>query len=325
MLIIAAAAVVMVVCNLRVLITLLRTGWTWLFSSTAPGSPKPIEEIGFLIGVVTLILGFIAFRDLKKNLNGLSSIAESLSTKHRSFSSSVEKIKDLVSKEYISTLRVMVDVADYGHYSVSDKPGIIQQRIKELAETKGADVKVLVYTGKLSREKLTAFLTDERFRSFLNGDKNYCKSVLDQLGLSSQPTPTLDEFLDRLHKRAKNAAQFLQDGNVKLRCRDSDLPLYCWIRDEKEAVFAIPLYYPNPGPRPTSDSAADKPAENLVPESHFGITQRGAISSRSDPSYVFGPGRRLRGREISFSTHDHQLIKALEGLFDRLYNVGTEC
>ena len=83
----------------------------------------------------------------------------------------------------------------------------------------------------------------------------------------------------------RSETEHLIDMGIEVKHGKSPLPIFCWIRDDQEAVVCFPL-------------------RDLAP--------------------VFGVGQRLRGEEVSFVTSDPTLIHGFVELFENLYQSASD-
>jgi hypothetical protein len=257
-----------------IVVILVTSYFGWL---TTPG-PKRIEVVSLALELVATLLGGLAFFDLLQSVKSSEKILNSLSTRGEHFPVSLKRISDILAKEGIERVRIMVDFVDYGKYAEpSWNPRWnedYRRMLRELAD-KRVPIEILSYERDFGEKELR-----ERFKNF-EGTPRY-KYWLDRWDLP--PTTAMDGFIRYMQDREGEWPGDLKP-RVKFREIGAALPLFCWIVTTKDhyyeqAVVCFPLH-------------------NISPE--------------------FGPGRRLRGEELSFTTNDPHILAGLANLFDGLF------
>lgn len=236
---------------------------------------KHIESISLSLEVVAVILGGFAFADLYVSLEALKKITASLSTRHEQFPDSLHGITDMLDADDIAHVRIMVDFVDYGSYADPewfDRYRAVLNRLARLS----TKVEVLSHESQFARKTLI-----DRFKNFDKTTK-YQEWLLK---LKLEPNTTVEQFVDALQKREKLENEQLTENGIKLQHGKSPLPLFCWIRDEQQAVVCFPLH-------------------KMAPD--------------------IAPGHRLRGEELTFVTSDPNLVQGFAKLFDDLYKQAEE-
>jgi hypothetical protein len=246
----------------------------WNFNSAwlTKSGEKHIESVSLALEVAAVTLGLIAFIEFWRNLRHLESITASLSTRHEDFPDVLKRITTLLAPTTIHKVRVMVDVVDYGYYVDHRWFEEYRARLCSIAGETTATVEVLF----CDPPQFEAVL-HERFNKLTPTDFDQARRLVSGLPGGASP----DTLVRHLVDRSVFEAQGLVKERILLRKLNSRPRLFCWIRDDSEAVIAFPLY----DIHPTFDR----------------------------------PGRRLRGEELTFVTQDAHLIQAFIRMFDESY------
>ena len=244
------------------------------------------------MGIIAFVLAVVAYFDIKRQLRASQLLTERTSTVlsnqqeeiHRTaelFKTSGEQLKELklisnslstryegVFPEHLDvvaqvmtgsrrSIRVMADFADYGNYSAHAEFTHYAEILKHKAEFEKVNVEMIVYAAAKAKEK-----TRQQF-SAADFDKEKPTTRLAQL-VQRQHTDlpgTVDDFYRLLAIDQREIERELRRARVNLLFYRQDLPLFCWIADDMEAVFAFPFYSEFDGPSGDNGSGPQRESE----------------------------------------------------------------
>jgi hypothetical protein len=233
--------------------------------------------------IAAVVLGVVAYRDLKRQLTASSALATSLTALSGSlstrfeghFPNHLELVTEMLGRTK-DAARIMNDFADYGSFTAHALFFEYKRALERLAADR-KNVSMLVYSFDEAKRRTTEeFGTVEALKSY-EGSKPFSEYLARKNLKTAEPHELVDLMLD---DQCFFEKELVRTGMGLKYSRNDSFPLFCWIRDDVEAVFCF--QFP------------------------------GGIQA----------GESFRSSEIAFYTRDTQLVQTLIRLFDDRYCEG---
>jgi hypothetical protein len=194
------------------------------------------EGIIYFISILAIIFAFRQESTSDRTLQNVRDIAGSMSTSFVGiFPDTLEEITDLVDGSRDS-LKILVDYVGYGHYSTPETHSKYMSAL-ESAKRRGVNIDILIYDVQTALDQTFQFqwntegleseLRSERFVNYFNVHP----------GLPKPESP--EEFLRFVCGREAIFQRNLLTLGVCITQIRNHSPLFMWVRDSKEAIFAF--------------------------------------------------------------------------------------
>jgi hypothetical protein len=178
----------------------------------------------------------------------------------------------------INKLLVVGDFCAYGHYS---NPEAYREYLNALEElpSKGAAVEMFLYNDDTAQKAtLSQFPTD--FSNITNDPK--FKHYFDDLHPHLAKPHTVKEFTTAINAEQDTCVRELQTKGVKVyKTITATLPLFIWLRDNKEAIFSV--YNLGDEAREVSLSTTDDTLNILLQEIYTQAIKGAAVQATVQP------------------------------------------
>lgn len=179
---------------------------------------------------------------ISKQSEQIVSMAGSMSTRYVGpFPKNMSEIID-VAKRADRTLWIATDFADYGSYSTPSLYRSLSSIIVEKGLAQQISVKILHYAEQLSRQTAMDQISSDKFYgkdgcAAERESEIYKKFCSKKNGL--RPTSTYEEFITALINYQEVETTFFKDRGVEIRTTHQPLPVFLWIEDEEDCIFAF--------------------------------------------------------------------------------------
>jgi hypothetical protein len=207
-----------------------------------------LTVLALLLSIFQLIQASCGAQDIKL-------IADSVSTQYVDiFPKNMPEIIKLINRTEHS-LTVITDVAAYGHFSSPPNSANYVRALEALNDPdRNIHIEVLCYNPTKAREKLVEQFGIQdfeaiKFETFKKENKTYKTYLSRHNGEEPQSAGALyTQIIQAGDALMKNLIK--SNSTTTVKTTSEDLPIFMWIRDDKEAIFSLHNY----GQSPREDS-----------------------------------------------------------------------
>jgi hypothetical protein len=198
-------------------------------------------NVSLIVTVLALLLSMVQVWQARDAELKIRNIAESVSTKYLDeFPKNIPSINKLFG-ETTSSLLIVTDFPAYGflyHHKAFEE---YRQRLEELTlPGKSIEIRLLIYNEATRKKKLEFFLHDKGAEQLAKID------FFQSLDTKDKPK-TFDEAWNIINSGNEDFRKELGNRKVAIHETATDLPVFVWIRDNKEAIFSFYFYGQAPG------------------------------------------------------------------------------
>lgn len=202
-----------------------------------------ITALALFLSLLQLVLAWWGADDVRK-------IADSVSTQYVDvFPQNMPKIEELINRTE-SSLTIITDVAAYGHFSSPSNSDKYRRALEALnAPDRNIRIEILCYDSPTGTNKLREQFAITDFQQYRKErEETFTTYARWHQGWEPQNpeelyTAIIQAGEDMLKRLGSNAT-------TRIVRTSADLPLFMWIRDDKEAIFSLHNY----GQSPREDS-----------------------------------------------------------------------
>lgn len=195
-----------------------------------------IEFVGFVVGIVALLIAAVEFKHVRKLLGSTEQILDSMSTRFvGEFPYNLGAITESLTRAR-ARVDVMVDIAAYGHYSSPEAFLKYFQELEKLAVEPDVELRMIVYN-----ETLNESSRDDQF----GGEVAFAKIREDRkfeqyFAKHEKDRPAnYNGFVSFLKIREEQRKTALQSSGAKIKESNERFRFFLWMVDDVEAVFAF--------------------------------------------------------------------------------------
>lgn len=211
-----------------------------------------MELLGLILGILALVLAIwhlreikLQARELKTQANTLEQTQRSLSTRYiGEFPDYIPEIVDLIENARKEVL-IFCDFPAYGHFSnhatwlnyrhAIELKSLNQVRLSLMCLTEGGRYKLNHEQFSKAEQGWEEWKREQKVRDQIHSllQSHKCAKTIDEI--------SREEFVNLLEETNK---QMLNGALARAETLEVDgyMPLYFWLVDKKEAIFAIPSF-----------------------------------------------------------------------------------
>jgi hypothetical protein len=208
-----------------------------------------LEIIGLVLGIVALVLAVFHSYEIRKTAAELQSVSETLPTRHiGQFPDYLVHIAGVVERAKKSVC-VLCDFPAYGSFSAPEAFLQYRQALEQLLARRNDDrvsVTLTCLIGKNRVEMIKEQFSREHREWETWKREAHPRTKLERLIELRNRATTVDDlsfdaFVNYLEDEDLRAIEGMFNG-AKIREVDAYVPLYFWLVDGKEAIFALPSF-----------------------------------------------------------------------------------
>jgi hypothetical protein len=193
-----------------------------------------LRDPDHLLAIVAIGFALIQFIDARVAHKRMEQLVESMSTRFVGlFPKNFTEVVNVVHSANRELL-IMTDFVTYGSYSAPHTFGSFLHELTERSK-EGVTVRILRYSDRLCRQFVV-----EQFPEAGYGEIRKDIRFVQYSKAHNLDTATHAQFIDRLIADQSATEAFLLDTHaIEIRTLDKEPPLFLWLEDQEDAVFAF--------------------------------------------------------------------------------------
>jgi hypothetical protein len=209
-------------------------------------------DIGPALTVLALFLSIFQLIQASCGARDIRQIANSVSTRYEDvFPNNMPEIIELINRTEHS-LTIITDVAAYGHYSSPPNSARYIQALESVNyPDRNIRIEILCYDSETAHKKLADQFAITDFEVYKSKKENQETLMTYAKWHNGKVLQNAGEIYDAIIQADDALLISLKSNAVtRVKTTSNDLPIFMWIRDDKEAIFSLHNY----GQSPREDS-----------------------------------------------------------------------